>query len=37
MDGEFTIPKFVSNSARDLIKNILDTNPERRYTIYDIK
>ena len=37
MRGEFSIPNFVSNSASDLIKKILTTNPSRRYTIEDIK
>ena len=37
LNCEYTIPKFVSNEGRDLIKNILNTNPEQRYTISDIR
>lgn len=37
MRGEFNIPSFVSPSAKDLIKKILNTNPNKRYKIQDIK
>ena len=37
MRGEYTIPAFVSNGATDLIKRILCTDPERRFTIEQIK
>lgn len=37
MNGDYTIPKFVSAECRDLIKNILITDPARRYTIEDIR
>lgn len=37
MRGEYSIPNFVSNNAADLIKKILCTDPERRYTIEQIK
>ena len=33
VSGEFTIPKFVSSEARDLLKCILNTNPAKRFTI----
>ncbi|KAL4433487.1 hypothetical protein ABPG74_002884 [Tetrahymena malaccensis] len=35
--GEFTVPKNVSNEARDLLKNILNTDPQKRYTVEDIR
>ena len=31
--GDYTIPKFVSPDARDLIKNILNTDPTKRFNI----
>ena len=37
MKGDYTIPPFVSSSATDLIKRILCTDPEKRYTIDQIK
>jgi 5'-AMP-activated protein kinase catalytic alpha subunit len=37
MRGEFSIPSSVSPSAKDLIKKILNTNPNKRYTIEEIK
>jgi Serine/threonine protein kinase len=37
LNGDYTIPKFVSNEARDLLKNILNTDPTKRYTIEDIR
>ena len=37
MAGEYSIPKFISNEARDLIKNILNIDPKKRYTINDIR
>lgn len=35
--GSYSLPKWVSTDARDLIKRILNTNPDRRYTIEDIR
>ena len=35
--GEFSIPKFISQEARDLLKNLLNTDPIKRYNIQDIK
>ena len=35
--GEFSIPKFISQEARDLLKNLLNTDPNKRYTIQDIR
>jgi 5'-AMP-activated protein kinase catalytic alpha subunit len=37
LNGDYTIPKFVSNEGRDLIKNILNTDPTKRFTIDDIR
>jgi len=37
MKGEYSIPSFVSTKATDLIKSILNTNPEKRFKIKDIK
>ena len=35
--GKFTIPKHVSEDARDLLNKILVTNPQKRFTITQIK
>lgn len=35
--GEFRCPKFISDEVKDLIMRILNTNPDARYTIEDIK
>jgi serine/threonine protein kinase len=35
--GEFKIPSFVSDKARDLIKRILNTDPSQRFNIKQIK
>lgn len=37
MRGEFSIPSFLSNNASDLIKSVLNTNPQKRYTVDQIK
>eukprot|EP00792_Barthelona_sp_PAP020_P007230 TRINITY_DN3127_c0_g1_i3.p1 TRINITY_DN3127_c0_g1~~TRINITY_DN3127_c0_g1_i3.p1 ORF type:complete len:565 (+),score=176.91 TRINITY_DN3127_c0_g1_i3:31-1695(+) len=37
LSGRFTIPPFVSPGARDLLRRILVVNPQRRYTIDQIK
>jgi 5'-AMP-activated protein kinase catalytic alpha subunit len=37
MRGEYSIPSFISNPATDLIKRILNTDPEKRLTIDQIK
>lgn len=36
-NGKFTIPAFVSDPAKDLIKKILTTDPNHRIGIYQIK
>jgi len=35
--GDYSIPKFVSASAKELIQGLLTTDPERRFKIKDIK
>jgi 5'-AMP-activated protein kinase catalytic alpha subunit len=37
LKGDFSIPKFVSKEAADLLKKILCTDPEQRYKIDDIR
>ena len=37
LNGEYSIPKFVSDEGRDLIKNILNIDPVKRFAIEDIK
>lgn len=37
LNGDFQIPKFVSNEARDILKGILNTDPQKRFTIQDIR
>ena len=35
--GDYSLPKFVSASAKDLIQGLLTTDPERRLKLKDIK
>lgn len=37
LNGDFTIPKIASDDAKDMIRNILQTNPEIRYRVQDIR
>lgn len=37
LSADFTIPRFVSPEAQDIITCILNTDPEKRYTIEDIR
>lgn len=37
LNAEYKIPKFVSPEATDLLKNILNTDPEKRFTIEQIR
>ncbi|CAD8055379.1 unnamed protein product [Paramecium sonneborni] len=37
ISGDFKFPKYISNEAKDLIKNILNTDPLKRYTILEIR
>ena len=35
--GDYTCPKYISAEAKDLIGCILNTDPEKRYTISQIR
>jgi 5'-AMP-activated protein kinase catalytic alpha subunit len=37
LSGEFHIPKFVKSECKDLMKKILNTEPDDRYTTAQIK
>ncbi len=37
LKGEFHIPRFVSKDASDLLRNILTTDPDKRYGFKDIR
>lgn len=37
LNGDFTIPKFISEPVKDMIRNILQTNPDKRYRVADIR
>jgi 5'-AMP-activated protein kinase catalytic alpha subunit len=37
MSAEYTLPKFLSGQCKDLIRRILNTDPETRYTVSDIR
>ena len=37
ISGRFTFPEFLSRSAKDLIKRMLEINPKKRISICDIK
>jgi 5'-AMP-activated protein kinase catalytic alpha subunit len=37
LNGEYAFPKFISSEAKDMIKNILNTEPENRLNIEDIR
>jgi 5'-AMP-activated protein kinase catalytic alpha subunit len=37
LNADFQLPKFVSEDAKDLITKILNTDPEKRYKIEDIR
>lgn len=36
LSGDFFIPKFVSDDCKDLMKCILNTDPEKRFKAEDI-
>jgi 5'-AMP-activated protein kinase catalytic alpha subunit len=36
-DGKFTLPNFLSDQCKDLVRRILTTNPDKRFSIYQIK
>lgn len=37
MSAEYTLPKFLSGQCKDLIRRILNTDPETRYQVSDIR
>ena len=37
MGAEYTLPKFLSGQCKDLIRRILNTDPDTRYTVNDIR
>jgi 5'-AMP-activated protein kinase, catalytic alpha subunit len=37
LSGEFKMPSFVSDNGQDLLKRILNTDPEKRYKIEEIR
>ena len=37
LNANYSIPKFVSSEGKDLMRRILNTDPERRYKIEDIR
>eukprot|EP00602_Paraphysomonas_sp_CaronLab_P009122 CAMPEP_0185026182 /NCGR_PEP_ID=MMETSP1103-20130426/10140_1 /TAXON_ID=36769 /ORGANISM="Paraphysomonas bandaiensis, Strain Caron Lab Isolate" /LENGTH=750 /DNA_ID=CAMNT_0027559677 /DNA_START=278 /DNA_END=2529 /DNA_ORIENTATION=+ len=37
LSGEYKTPKWISAEVKDLIRKILETNPEKRLTIHDIR
>ena len=37
LSADYKIPKFVSKDATDLLKNILNTDAEKRFTIEQIR
>ena len=37
LNCEYSIPNYVTEKAKDLIKKILNTNPEERFTLNQIR
>ncbi len=37
LKGNFELPSFLSRPAKDLLSKVLNTNPETRFTIADIR
>ena len=37
LNGDFKIPRFVNDEPRDMMKCILQTNPDTRYRVADIR
>ena len=37
LSGDFKIPSFISDKAKDLMKMVLNTNPDERYTINQLR
>lgn len=37
LSGEYKVPKHLSEDAKDILSKILNTNPEKRYRVDDIR
>lgn len=37
LKGDFSIPRFVSAEVKDLMKKMLCTDPDKRYTVHNIR
>lgn len=37
MAGDFELPKILSQDSKDILKNILNVNPETRFKITEIR
>jgi 5'-AMP-activated protein kinase catalytic alpha subunit len=37
IEGKFNLPNFLSDNAKDLLKNVLSTDPNKRYTLRQIR
>lgn len=37
LNCDYLIPGFISSNCKDLIKKILNTDPQTRYTVKDVK
>jgi len=37
MNGNYEVPDFISTEAKDLLKSVLNTDPEKRFKINDIR
>ena len=37
MAGEYETPRILSAESKDILKGILNTNPEKRFSIKDIR
>lgn len=37
MAAEYVLPKFLSSQCKDLMRKILNTDPETRYTVNEIR
>ena len=35
--GDYSFPKFISNDAKDLIKGVLNVDPNNRFAIEEIR
>lgn len=37
IEGTFTLPNYLADNAKDLLRNILNTDPDKRYTLKQIR